>query len=312
MLRMKTSSSAACACIRSRSPSTAPPLNGLVGSTAITPTDIFLSAWGPTPTPDALGLWPSRVSRTGRRSRASSTPDALGLWPSHVSRTGRRRISDTNRSTSVLLPAPGGPVTPIRYARPVRGKIARTRSALFGSSSSMREIARAMARGSPASTRSASIELTNGLSQQSTQNPLKPQNRFSQRVLRVLRWMSCLGSSRQELARNDQPLDLARPFADGRQLHVAEVFLGRIVLHEAVAAVDLDAVVGHLDRDFARVQLRHRRLERRAPAALFQIRRAIGEQPRRFDLRGGVGELPLNRLKAADGFAERLPLAGVS
>ena len=38
MLRMNTPSSAACVCIRRRSPSTAPPLNGLVGSTAITPT----------------------------------------------------------------------------------------------------------------------------------------------------------------------------------------------------------------------------------------------------------------------------------
>ena len=36
--RMKTPASAACVCIRRRSPSTAPPLNGLVGSTAITPT----------------------------------------------------------------------------------------------------------------------------------------------------------------------------------------------------------------------------------------------------------------------------------
>ena len=37
MLRMNTPASDACACIRSRSPSTAPPVNGLVGSTAITP-----------------------------------------------------------------------------------------------------------------------------------------------------------------------------------------------------------------------------------------------------------------------------------
>ena len=60
-----------------------------------------------------------------------------------------------SRSTSVLFPAPGGPVTPTRYARPVRLKIARMRSAAAGPSSSIREMARAIARGSPASTRSA-------------------------------------------------------------------------------------------------------------------------------------------------------------
>jgi hypothetical protein len=39
MLRMKTPGSRVCACIRMRSPRTAPPVNGLEGSTAITPTD---------------------------------------------------------------------------------------------------------------------------------------------------------------------------------------------------------------------------------------------------------------------------------
>ena len=68
MLRMNTPASPACACIRTRSPRIAPPVNGLVGSTAITPTV---------------------------RPRAR----------------GARAIS---RSTSVLLPAPGGPVTPTR------------------------------------------------------------------------------------------------------------------------------------------------------------------------------------------------------
>jgi hypothetical protein len=38
MLRMNTSGSSVWACIRMRSPSTAPPVNGLEGSTAITPT----------------------------------------------------------------------------------------------------------------------------------------------------------------------------------------------------------------------------------------------------------------------------------
>ena len=75
MLRMKTPASAACDCMRTRSPRMAPPLNGLVGSTATTPTVC-----------------------------------------------SRRRISTISRSTSVLLPAPGAPVMPIRYACPRPGE----------------------------------------------------------------------------------------------------------------------------------------------------------------------------------------------
>ena len=110
MLRMKTPVSPAWACMRRRSPRTAPPLNGLVGSTATTPT---------------------------------------------VSGGVAFRSSATMRSTRVLLPAPGGPVTPTKYARPVLGNSARIRSAASRLSSSTSEIARAIARGSPAITRSA-------------------------------------------------------------------------------------------------------------------------------------------------------------
>ena len=60
--------------MRTRSPSRAPPLKGLAGSTAMTPTEC--------------------------RSRQNSA---------------------TSRSTSVLFPAPGGPVTPMMRALPVWG-----------------------------------------------------------------------------------------------------------------------------------------------------------------------------------------------
>src|SRR5436190_17007951 len=108
----------------------------------------------------------------------------------------------------------------------------------------MREMARAIARGSPAITRSASVAVTGGRSRRETQSPMP----------------AGLRSSRQQLPGDDEPLDLARALADGGELHVAEVFLRRVVLHEAVAAVDLDAVVGHLDGDLARIQFGHRRL----------------------------------------------------
>ena len=47
MLRMNTPSSPACACMRTRSPRIAPPVNGLVGSTATTPTSAAVGAKRP-------------------------------------------------------------------------------------------------------------------------------------------------------------------------------------------------------------------------------------------------------------------------
>src|SRR5215471_2519008 len=145
--------------------------------------------------------------------------------------------------------------------------MARTRSAADRSSSSMREIARAMARGSPAMSLSAS---------------------------------------------DDEPLDLARPLADGGQLDVAKVLLGRVVLDEAVAAVNLHAVVGYLHGHLAGVELRHRRLQRRAGAASLQVSRPVREKPRGFDLRRRIRQLPLDSLKAGDRLAERLALPSVA
>ena len=52
----------------------------------------------------------------------------------------------------------------------------------------------------------------------------------------------------QQLPGDHQPLDLARALADRGELHVPEELLRRVVLHEPVAAVDLDAVVGGLAR----------------------------------------------------------------
>src|SRR5262245_61375648 len=137
----------------------------------------------------------------------------------------------------------------------------------------MREMARAIARGSPTSTRSASVNLLYFLAGPRPRS-LMP---CPQRKQHVAGGPGRRRSSREQLTGDDEPLDLARPFADRRQLHVAEVFLGRVVLHETVAAVNLHTVVGNSDRDLARVQLCHRRLERRALAALLQIRRAIGQ-----------------------------------
>src|SRR5271167_4331772 len=81
-------------------------------------------------------------------------------------------------------------------------------------------------------------------------------------------WLFALTSARslsftissvlQDLPRDDQPLDLAGAFADGAELYITIELLGRIVLDEPVAAVNLHSFVGTLHCDLARVQLRHR------------------------------------------------------
>ena len=92
---------------------------------------------------------------------------------------------------------------------------------------------------------------------------------------------------------------------------VAIELLDRIILDEAVAAVDLHRFVGDAHRDLAREQLRHRRFLGDALALILHPRRAIGEQARGFDLGGHVGELVLDGLKLGDRPAELLALLGI-
>src|SRR6187401_3539874 len=134
------------------------------------------------------------------------------------------RSSVVNRSTNVLLPAPGGPVTPMRYARPVLANRRPTSSAAPGASSSIREIARAIARGSRARMRSASEGCGTAL-------------------------------SAKQLPPNHKPLDFAGSLADGAQLDVAEVLFSGVVLHKAVAAVNLHAFLGDAHGDLAGIEL---------------------------------------------------------
>src|SRR5439155_4861550 len=55
----------------------------------------------------------------------------------------------------------------------------------------------------------------------------------------------------KKLTGNHQFLNLAGAFPDGTELHVAIIFLRRIIFDEAIAAVNLNALVGHLHGDFA-------------------------------------------------------------
>src|SRR3989454_10126709 len=102
--------------MRIRSPRTAPPVKGLLGSTALTPTVCC-----------------------------------------------RSRITLTSASASVLLPVPGAPVNPTRYAFPVWDWTSATSWLACGSRSPARLIARASARTSPESKAPAKL-ISNRLS----------------------------------------------------------------------------------------------------------------------------------------------------
>src|SRR5262245_21635358 len=143
--------------------------------------------------------------------------------------------------------------------------------------SSITEMARAIARGSPASTRSASA--SGGAA-------------------------TGVAVARHQVTGDDQALNLARAFANRRQLHVAKELLGRIVLYEAVAAVNLDAVFGGAHRELARVELGHRGLDRGPGPGVLERRGAVGQEPRGFDAGGGVDQPGADALEGTDLLAE--------
>src|SRR6185437_17181514 len=113
--------------------------------------------------------------------------------------------------------------------------------------------------------------------------------------------------------RDDQALDLARALEQGVDLGVAVPLLDREVADVAVAAADLDRLLGDLDRDLAGLQLGHRALgllELAAIAALPQ--RPPDEGARGLDLGRHVGEHECDRLVLDQRAAELLALFGVS
>src|SRR3954462_3646337 len=78
----------------------------------------------------------------------------------------------------------------------------------------------------------------------------------------------------------DHLLHLVRPLADRKDLGVAVEAADRILLDVAVAAVDLYGLVGRLDREPARLQLRLRRDQLEVAPLVLQPSRLVGEEPR--------------------------------
>src|SRR5687767_11366697 len=102
------------------------------------------------------------------------------------------------RSTSVDLPAPGGPVTPSTTAPPAWGKSAARSGAAGGPPSSTTVMARATARTSPRSTPSTRAEASK---------------------------LPDHAAQREDLASDHEALHLARALADRAELRVAQVAL---------------------------------------------------------------------------------------
>src|SRR4051794_15263822 len=101
-------------------------------------------------------------------------------------------------------------------------------------------------------------------------------------------------TSEPQVARDHHPLHLVRPLADLEDLLVAEETGDGELLHEAVAAVDLERCVDDAVAQEAGVELRLRSGESKGLALILQPRGAVDELPARLDLGRHVGELELH------------------
>ena len=119
----------------------------------------------------------------------------------------------------------------------------------------------------------------------------------------------------QNLPRDHKSLNFAGAFADGAQFHVAVKLLGRIILDEAIAAVNLYRFIRYADGHFSRIKFRHARFARKSSVVIPRGNRLVGKPRRlvskqtcRFDLHSHVRELELNRLKLSNRLAELFAL----
>src|SRR5207247_7432383 len=101
-------------------------------------------------------------------------------------------------------------------------------------------------------------------------------------------WASSSGRSPQIGVGDDALLDLGGALEDLGQARVPPVALERELARVAGAAVDLDALAGHLLGHLAREELRHRRLDVDPLPAVRGVGGGVGERPRGLDL-GQIG-----------------------
>src|SRR5262245_19075282 len=98
--------------------------------------------------------------------------------------------------------------------------------------------------------------------------------------------------------------------ADADQPAVDERAPGRALLHVAIAAGELDALVRDEARDARAEDLRHRDQLRRVDAAIALADARVGELPRRGELREHLDELELRHLHLRERLAEQHALLG--
>src|SRR5581483_2777087 len=115
----------------------------------------------------------------------------------------------------------------------------------------------------------------------------------------------------QNLSRDHQPLNLARSFANGAQLHVAVKLFRWIILNESIATVNLYPFICDSNSDFAGVELRHGRLQSSLHAGVFHRGGSIGEHSGRINFRRHVRQFPLDCLKVADRASKLFALLGI-
>src|SRR5690606_7715672 len=99
--------------------------------------------------------------------------------------------------------------------------------------------------------------------------------------------------SLQHAAGDDEPLYLVRALVDLVELHVAHQLLHRVLVHVAVAAEDVDRLLGGLEGHVRGVGLRDRRRLAVGPALVDEPGGVVGLPPRGLDADLHVGELEL-------------------
>ena len=129
----------------------------------------------------------------GSRIRSPRTAPWVNGLDGSIDRTPTSRSASRSLAViaaiRVLLPTPGGPVIPITRAPPVLGNTAATRASPSGSRFSTRLMARARARFSPASSRSASSDPA-PVGASATIAESRWATRVSPRVIRLLRFLA--------------------------------------------------------------------------------------------------------------------------
>src|SRR5205085_1057410 len=116
----------------------------------------------------------------------------------------------------------------------------------------------------------------------------------------------------QHTGADEIALDLHGARADAQPADVAVHALDRVLAREPVAAEQLDGLVAHELRGEVCRGLRHRGLERgRRAVRTGHVHRALQQQARAFELRGHVGDLPLETLEIGQGLVADLALVHV-